>query len=314
MQDTQAGSSGYTCPKLQGRRRQPGDSQVGTWGCKLVKATLKLYHKACNRQAGAGTTCPDPPALPSDSQLLWAQQRGPGRRSRPRCAPPRPGHALRGRPQRGAQLPIPTGSDQPRVPRATPPPPWVLGPARHAARTPPGLNFPSSQPRAHSSTALPPGSHRQAWHDLHRAAVAEVPSGLRRRLGHDHRRLRAARPPRGACRRPFAALSPADAPAHAHAWHARHARQAWGSRRNAGNAPRGAVSWRTVAALGQSKYCRKRETRVESVGRSLGARQRSLVSLRTRTEVRVKSAEHLGGVVYPVWAEPRGLGNWGVRL
>lgn len=63
-------------------------------------------------------TCPDPPAPPSDSQLLWAQQRGPGRRSRTRCAPPRPGHALGGRPQRGALFPIPTGSDQRRDPPA----------------------------------------------------------------------------------------------------------------------------------------------------------------------------------------------------
>lgn len=71
-----------------------------------------------------------------------------------------------------------------------------------------------------------PGPHQQARHDLDRAAVAEVPSGLRRRLGHGHLRLlRAARPPRGARRRPFAAPSPADAPAHAHAWHARHARR-----------------------------------------------------------------------------------------
>lgn len=141
--------------------------------------------------------------------------------------------------------------------------------------------------------------------------MAEVPSGLRRRLGHGHRRLRAARPPRGACRRPFAAPSPADAPAHSHAWHARHARQAWGSRRNAGNALRGADSWRTVAALGQNKYFRKPETWVQCVGRSLGAKRRSLVSLVTGTEVRVKTAEHLGGVAYLVWAESRGLGTWG---
>lgn len=72
----------------------------------------------------------------------------------------------------------------------------------------------------------PPGSglgaHRQTRHDLDGAAVAKVPSGLRRRLSHGRRRLllRAARPPRGVRRRPFATLSPADEPAHAHAGHA----------------------------------------------------------------------------------------------
>lgn len=95
---------------------QPG----GALGVQLVKATLKPWYKACNRQVGAGTTCPDPLAPPSDSQLLRAQQRDPGRRSRPRCAPPRPGHALGRRPYRGAQLPIPTGSDQGRVPSGRP--------------------------------------------------------------------------------------------------------------------------------------------------------------------------------------------------
>lgn len=113
-----------------------------------------------------------------------------------------------------------TGSAAPRWTGPLRGPPLSPGP------TPPSLSFPicASSPQAEEGPQPLPGAHRQARHNLDRAAVAEVPSGLRRCLGHGRRHLlRAARPPRarGTRRRPFAAPSPADAPAHAHARHAR---------------------------------------------------------------------------------------------
>lgn len=130
---------------------------------------------------------------------------------------------------------------------------------RQPGRRRPGLSFPvgASSPQAEGESSHPPprrGPHRQARHDLDRAAVAEVPSGLRRRLGHGHcRLLRAARPPRGARRRPFAAPLPADAPAHAHAKHARHARRGVESARERGRRrARQAPARATVVAEGQT--------------------------------------------------------------
>lgn len=80
-----------------------------------------------------------------------------GRAARPRALATRsatvPGVELSFRP--------PRGPDQRHVPPGGPPPPArVLGPARHAARPPPGLSVPSRPPRAHSPAALPSGPHR----------------------------------------------------------------------------------------------------------------------------------------------------------
>lgn len=50
--------------------------------------------------------------------------------------------------------PSPTYATRP--PEGHPPQPWVLGPARHAARTPPGLGFPAGSPRAHSPATSRP--------------------------------------------------------------------------------------------------------------------------------------------------------------
>lgn len=71
-----------------------------------------------------------------------------------------------------------------------------------------------------------------------------------------------------------------------------------------------ADSWRTVAALEQTRYVRKTGTRAKREGRSLPTRRRSLVSLATGAKLGSNgTAEHLGGGAYPKWAEPRGLGN-----
>lgn len=113
---------------------------------------------------------------------------------------------------------------------------------------------PSSPPQAERRSPRPPprpAPHRQARHDLHRAAVAEVASGLRRRLGHGHRHL--LQPP---ARRPplvFAAPSLADAPAYAHAWHARHAVRGAGSAGAKWAVRKAGEARATVAAEGQTK-------------------------------------------------------------
>lgn len=82
-----------------------------------------------------------------------------------------------------------------------------------------------------------------------------------------------------------------------HSTHGTHV-QAWGSWRDAGDALRGgevAASWRTVAALGQTRYGRKSETWAEREGRSLPTGRRNLISLATGAEVGSNwTAEHLG--------------------
>lgn len=56
-----------------------------------------------------------------------------------------------------------------------------------------------------------------------------------------------------------------------------------------------AASWRTVAALGQTRYGRKSETWAEREGRSLPTGRRNLISLATGAEVGSNgTAEHLG--------------------
>lgn len=127
--------------------------------------------------------------------------------------------------------PAASRSGRPRIGITGPAAPPGTGPASETPAgpipPPPGLSFLVWASSPQDAGESPPpnarlGAHRQTRHDLDRAAVAKVPSGLRRRLSHGRRRLlRAARPPRGVRRRPFAALSPADEPAHAHARHAR---------------------------------------------------------------------------------------------
>lgn len=138
------------------------------------------------------------------------------RRGLPRGGPPRapgtaPGH-------RSSGAPLPPGRRAERVMRPRFPCPEPRGPGVTSPAAPPGAGpVPwalrgARGRRRRASVSLPgparlrprgptarPGAHRQARHDLDRAAVAEVPSGLRRRLGHGRRRLlRAARPPRAA--------------------------------------------------------------------------------------------------------------------
>lgn len=228
-------------------------------------------------------------------------------RDRGACRGPRPriwGHRLRSAPGGGPRL-------------------QAL--RRDPGRRLPGLSFPvgARSPQAESERSRPPprpGPHRQARHDLDRAAVAEVPSGVRRRLGHGHcRLLRAARPPRGARRRPFAAPLPADAPAHAHAHaHARHARHARrgveSARERGGRRARQARARATGAAEGQTQ--RGRLSRgapggggwgpgLDDQGRGPG-RGGGRVSLATRI------GERLGA--RPGWTRRRGQGAghaWG---
>lgn len=209
-------------PKEAQERGARVSCQTGAGPQPLVPTTERrwgAFHRAAHSEARRRRRAPGtaPGHLSSKAPLP------PGRRAGA-------GHAASTNLRFPVGDPAASRGGRPRIGITGPAAPPETGPASETPAgpmpPPPGLSFLVWASSPQDAEESPPpnarlGAHRQTRYDLDRAAVAKVPSGLRRRLSHGRRRLlRAARPPRGVRRRPFAAHSPADEPAHAHARHA----------------------------------------------------------------------------------------------